>query len=661
MTHGERKALMTMCRAQSVPYPGEQTIIAKKTGLASCHPLYTSCHKHLHTFLVKYGELILSPILSSAILDCARAAPMSRAMKLERIDASWYKEIRRMESEPLPSMFNYDVWFDPNSFEEPLHPAIPPNPRIAKYIHQLLTQWRTKVTQSTSYPSRSSKGVSRSTIRDYEMKYGQKWDERSQGIFSQSTIEHFQYHTQIRLGGVVELRQNWYPHGIDPRTYCAPGGIGYNSGKHIQGMSTELVNMLPPTDHQLRLNPTRITLENEDHHLFIWDLESFTSNHHEQKHFIQRLARFCDGWEVQLMDSDEGLITRDLGDLWDEYNQLNLRAEYSMERIGEAFESRVQRHNIAGFLGVYGNLMTCTFVHGASVLMTVDDVDKMNVAGDDGHAASHGRGSDMEVRLWDIVRANGVLNIDKVYRTDEEGAICLKRGIVQMGTRLLQKRMVVYPSISGVLDVLDRFPSHFTDNTEKSRQEKRDSVGSELLRFLTECSNAGDLEPVELEITLAFLERVYQLCSLPDNGSVPQLGGSIMCPRRPRSIIDFSRDPLYDVLSFHYKNQAILPMRLCDMPWNDAEDLHWSYGYKWVGPSRPYLSYMECVGCLVSEPLKHVVLGLDGFSRLVKEFVEPSRQVYEYTVVNLPRSEAFVPDAYLDSYYETRLQMMAHT
>jgi hypothetical protein len=112
--------------------------------------------------------------------------------------------------------------------------------------------------------------------------------------------------------------------------------------------------------------------------------------------------------------------------------------------MDDYFLDLVRVHNVAGFLGVYGNLMSCTFVHGVSVLMMIDNPDKLNVAGDDGHAAISRSNVDT---LFDVIRGNGVVERSKLYSTDEEGSICLKRGIVQFNLQLLQKRMVILPDL----------------------------------------------------------------------------------------------------------------------------------------------------------------------------------------------------------------------
>ncbi|KAK2771426.1 hypothetical protein FQN53_005075 [Emmonsiellopsis sp. PD_33] len=51
------------------------------------------------------------------------------------------------------------------------------------------------------------------------------------------------------------------------------------------------------------------------HHAFIYDLTSFTSSLHEQRHFVDRLAEYCHGNVVKVVDAWSGVIDNDLRDL----------------------------------------------------------------------------------------------------------------------------------------------------------------------------------------------------------------------------------------------------------------------------------------------------------------------------------------------------------
>jgi len=658
LTVSNRKKIVAFARAQHIPNPQEETSLARIVSYNMCTSTSSGLcsypgHMYLHRFTSQFHEHITSPLWSSLVIDICRCVPIKSAEQtFERI-SSWHKEIRTMERRPRPSDFNYAVIFDRNRAHEPFHPSLKPNRSAALFVNDILVRWRSFACSTILYPRISSKTVSHGSTRAWCVLEGREWDNEINGIFSQHVMERYAYDTGHRLESPVEARQKWYRHGLTPRTYYAMGGTAYHRSKHLQGLFGELVNMLPPTNHDLRLNPTRIVLEDGEF-LLIWDLTSFTSNHHEQPYFCDELAEFCIGFETTVMDHDEGFVKRDLGDMLYTYNTLNKQAEYSLERMDDYFLDLVRVHNVAGFLGVYGNLMSCTFVHGVSVLMLIDDPNKVNVAGDDGHAAVK---EDNVDTLFEIIRGNGVVERSKLYRTDEDGSVCLKRGIVQFANRLLQKRMIIFPALGAILDLFENDrPNHFSPNLGLTMSDRRSSIAIEVLRFLKSTSSGVDLEPFEEQFILSYLSAIYTYASLPVEGSVPQCGGQYLCPVMPRQSSDLYEDPVRKVISQHYSGAVVVPRRMFD---HDQEthsgSLRWYPGHVFVSPSHAYLSYMETVGCLSSEPLDTLCLGEEGFDRLLKEFQVSSPRIYTYSVISLPRSAGFVRDSddEMSSYYSS--------
>jgi hypothetical protein len=239
-----------------------------------------------------------------------------------------------------------------------------------------------------------------------------------------------------------------------------------------------------------------------------------------------------------------------------------------------------------------------------------------------------------------IIRANGVVETTKMFKTSEEGAVCLKRGLIQIGGRLLQKRMLVFPSLAAIQDCTGMSPSHFSMR-DVSMVEKRSVVAMEVIRFLKSLQTY-DLEDDEAETVLLIVVAIYLSCSLPSEGSVPQLGGEYLCAVMPQYKEDLRRDPIKYVLGYHWRNCAFVPKRMKDVDLSDASAFSWE-NETYVGPSTRYLSYMETLGYLTSEPESILVFGADGFDRLCREFDEFSPRIYTFTVISVP-DDAFRSD-----------------
>jgi hypothetical protein len=98
---------------------------------------------------------------------------------------------------------------------------------------------------------------------------------------------------------------------------------------------------------------------------------------------------------------------------------------------------------------------------------------------------------------------------------------------------------------------------------------------------------------------------------------------------------DFRRDPIKYVLGYHWRNCAFVSKRMKDVDLSDVSTSSWE-SETYVGPSIRYLSYMETLGYLTSEPESILVFGADGFDRLCREFDEHSPRVHTFTVVSVP-------------------------
>jgi len=629
--NGFRKPIILCCRALTVPPPGSNSLLAVQVGT----PATTESPPQKHyQFLLKYQEYVTSPTYAALVLEIARSAPYTRTQEYKIRQFAFCKELRTLEGTPLPSRLNYSVWFDPDCIDHTFHSSLPPNPDMAYYVQKILLKWRLWMTTRTHYPRTSGKQISWDTVRNWEEHSGERWgrhtDDRNM-IFSQKTLLRYYFDTGIQIPGRCEMRQKWYRSGVAPRTYYAMGGSAYWASCYLQDGWNKLVDLSPVTNHVSRLNPSRIKILSGEY-LRIYDLSTFTSNHHEQKHFLSALASWCSGYDIVLADPKYGLMTYDLGYLISLYTAENINVPYSLERMRPDFDPGWDFFScIASLLGIYGNLMTCTFVHGHSVLQAPRlNTDNYNCAGDDGHFAEE---PGLEDETTGIIRANGVIEETKEFATYEPGAVCLKRSTEQVGNKVIQSHMLIWPSIA-ILDYhLGRSSTHAETST-LNRTEWRNVIGKEILRFLHSIFSYQYCEdPQEV---LEAVQSWYLLCSLDPLGSLSQTGGSLdMLPVMPETISDLYKNPLEVLINRTYTGAVILPER-SDSQINPPPADLWRPGLKWSGTSNPGLKMLSAVGVVEKEVQKRIFFGMEGLYRLKKEFDNPGFRVNEYEVVSVP-------------------------
>jgi hypothetical protein len=583
-----------------------------------------------------HRDWITSPIFSSIILDMCRSAPLPISAVKEQKLSSWGKEISTCEREDGDRHFDYTCWFDPHQHNRPFMAGVPPNPSMAARIHRALISWRQSVSSKLLYPRMSRKMVSQSTVREWETLFGRVWESKEEegGIeFTQETLEKIYHQTGVEIGGACEVRQKWYTSGVTPRTYFAQGGDSYKWSKFIQEIAGDLTETLSTTHPITRLNPGRIQLRHSGCYLRIYDLTTFTSNHWECKYFLRDLSRWCHGTTMRIVDAVEGVKLVDLGDLISDYNdRMNFSPSYSLERIASEFAEVFEFHNRAGFLGVYGNINFSTFLHGGSLLMIVESEDEANVAGDDGHYNEEDGMEDVADR---IIGANGIMEITKTFRSDQIGAVCLKRGLIQVDSRCLQKIMLIFPSIANIGRLFGFRPPQFPPPTRKTKAEYRGQIGNELFRFL----RAIFLSQMSLDLTdlLDLLHALYTTARLPEHGMLPPFGPHLI-PVLPMQSSDcYTHSPLDVLLRHHFSEGVIVPKFLQIGEEDGSDDPPLYQNGTWEGTVTRKLKYLSVLEYVVKDEITEVLWGATAYQRLVDVYSVRGSKVYAWTcVVDVP-------------------------
>lgn len=528
-----------------------------------------------------------------------------------------------MDENGLPSRINFNAIF--GSPNQPIAPGLLPNPSMAMKVQAAIDSWISDTCNTPQYPKLSRKTVSKETeelAREVIYK-NPDLPSISDEEITQVTVEKIQHYTGQQILGGCELRQRWYPAQLLPRTYFAQGGQAFHESKLIAKMMTDLTDRLLCTNRRSRVNPTRIRLR-ESHHAFIYDLTTFTSNLHEQRYFVDRLAEYCTGHQVTVMDASCGLMPMDLGDLIRQYNNTNIQSTYSMKRVYKTLDVEC-RHHTAGFLGVYGNIANATFLHGVVMLQLCDNEDELNVAGDDGI-----KSSDDDTEAFDLLRFLGVLEMTKTFSTHEEGSIHLKRPIHQKGTRLYQGFLVIWPSFEYMVKESDDVDPRYPLVSQMTKRERRDALANSITGFLTSLSTTH-LDEWMVDVVHSTLNWLYTVLSLPFDGHVPQIHGNTFGFVPSYDIRFVGLEPKANTIKRSYQGLARIPYRESIRNREDGTSLFESGSF--MANSSKRLNYLEDMGYLEKKPTQTIVYGESGLNQLLKEYFDPGLAVYEYEVV----------------------------
>lgn len=532
-----------------------------------------------------------------------------------------------MESSPLPHAINFNPFF--GNYRESIHPSVSPNPRQAAMVHQLIDQWILALEKKEYIlPHMTTKLCSKATQHAVAERYPEYLTFEEEGA-TQPDLEflYMTYDDKFE-GSPCEVKQRWYTSGVVPRTYYAAGAHAYHRSKYVRNALNLLCDFLPPTERYSRVNPHRIVLSSPTSHAVIYDLTSFTSNMHEQRHFLSHLAMYARGRKVRILDSVEGILEVDLGDLLDEYNELNTEPTYSSSKL--LGPDLVLTHHTAGFLGVYGNLASCTFLHGAVVSQLVSTCSQLGVAGDDGLVESED-----DFTTFFVIRLLGLMEESKCYSTDEIGSqVYLKRPTRQVLNRIFSDSFALYSMLEHLADEDDRrfFPK------PRSRNERRGSLSSSIVAYLRSLTRVL-LTNEEKEKVYAFLTSVYDHASLPIEGHIPQLHtdhhpglGRVSFAVPTLSMDSIGREPLEFTIKSLYSGVAVLPERTTEEIKLDSGVLY--AGSVFQATSSALLSYYRKLGFVEMEQADVVVIGEDGLNALLRMY-SPMRTLSVYTVTVL--------------------------
>jgi hypothetical protein len=415
------------------------------------------------------------------------------------------------------------------------------------------------------------------------------------------------------------MKQKWYPTQASPRTYFAQGGSAYHTSKYLRDPFNWLCDSYRPTNRFDRVSPSGMTVDQSKDDVYIYDLTSFSSLFHEHRSFLSFLSIVTSEVVVRIFDSWEGPIQLTLGSLIKEYLDANVSQPTYTTKIPQLSDLELA-HSVAGFLGVFGNLATCTFPHGVALGTVRGNESDCWCAGDDAGAIDQ-----IESEGWlvnNVAESLGSIAREKTYRASEDGAVALKRPVCLVSGVLYQRRNILWPVFSVMCDSDPRF--HFLDD---NRPVER--VTGAIVAFFKTCEICP-LSSSDIEFAYQFFVSFYDRYGLPLSGWYPPLTGyapwKTTIPRLERSV--FGSDPLTVLVSTFFGTEYV-GARVEDAKWDGSMTPH--IGYTFECNSDRYLSYLVKLGFLKRDLQQCLYEGRVGFNRAILDATQPQHRHYMYT------------------------------
>jgi len=532
---------------------------------------------------------IMDRIYSFPIL-CSLAAYFARAESTEFLQGFLIEKTRSFNKELQAALWyeNYGQALDYtgvfHASDNRVNPQLPGNIswRVRSMVDTGLRHIAQYFSSSTAKPLLPSyngrKNVSYSTCRWYAHYHGLNHDDDNIST-SITTLDllRLYYETGEKAQGVIEMRQAWFFNDLKPRTYYCLGGNDFFHGMYIQALSNLFCAMFPSTNPFTRFSVERIGSLNYDDLLVTYDYTSFTTSLQELQFFLFWLAEHVGDVPVAYLDVFCGVKESSLRHILHDYNQaVNQHQMFSIERFQHMEELITLRQGRSGSLGVKGNIVFSTTLHGLSLADITNTPDDDCCVGDDALC---------KIQAWYIaifitcVNNLGTIHPEKFttiapIRPDEERSQYaeqfkfLKRplnldhnNIPRLGTLDFFPSVAdaMFPEGDGIHTVTPGFDEFTTAKTFAMQ------VGR---YYRNHCGHASNLilEDGTSELILQFFGRVYGEYGLPLCGGIPgnfvvkkQFGfdqaGDYFCP--PVDTVDVFDIPWMEILLGRFYGQKM--------------------------------------------------------------------------------------------------------
>jgi hypothetical protein len=521
-------------------------------------------------------------------------------------------------------------------------PGVETEPFTAADIQYSLNRAVFRIKRQTLYPSMSKKLVP---------SRAQKWLANRQHLLSEFSMEYTPASFEriyilsgAHLDGPAALKQRWYLHGIQPRTYANSGETGYFRGRHLKDVWNILWNSFEPTERFKRVDISRIRRASRKYSFAMYDLTTFTSNLETHRDFVRALASDLD-IEVEVVDGRYGYVVASLKEMLEEYADNLCSGVKWYDEAGVLVEEGIEDfHAVAGLLGIIGNIASCGLAHGFFLRALVEGLKSMGVAGDDAifiYLLENGWKS-----ITKRIEGNlGILAQEKVYSWEDEEAVYLKRGLKEDGDfQLSSYDFIMAPRI------LDECPHDLARYREGITQRhephylKRLFVNSLGATF----KSAARFDEHFVSDLRQFLRGEYLRLDLPLQGSVPSSHHGPSVPFWAADLLVPNLDSLgnerYVDLTYTRAFEGRVSCPVEELPYG-AKELSLDLVNNFLGFSDKHKIYLERLGVLEKSLVIEERGGFDAI-RYIGDLDSARRKkfVYRYKVVDRVFLQAIHPD-----------------
>jgi len=520
-----RKALLVICRCRSVP--SNSSLLAQRLGKDLDEPwMFEKETKHskarwctLRELAKSIPDLITSTILSDLVSMIVRCIPMNPIEVRDLLYESAQKEVVPAISNTESSHLVFQNLFSIPSRNvfHPIHPKLDAPAEIHSHILTKFFCTKYALRRLTIYPSYSSKTIPSASANELKSLW-----EIPDSTFTPSTLglERLYSRTGMMLTGGTEMRTAFKYSDIRPRCYYARGPTVYNASKYVQAVFNVLVDAFESTHRKLRYQIHGLCIK-ADTVMFIYDYTTFTTKLVDVIDFLRTLADFYHDVEITVIDSMDGPVTLNVGEMLHEYVRIcSDKPEFFLSKNIDPDSETEELPSIyhrCGMLGVPGNISSCTLLHGLFLMIVCGRLDVKTV-GDDGFGISTEEDYD---EIPEILQLLGDAAPEKgqswrftapSHRTAEEMTWhYTKRPISRIET------VVVYSPFRIVWPPLPVLFPEMCDSVHTKTNDRYDQhkIASSMTTFVRQYSG---LTPNELEYALSqrFLKLVLRACQLTE-------------------------------------------------------------------------------------------------------------------------------------------------
>lgn len=520
LPYPNRKAILSCTRIQFVSSEQSRTYARLRDDLDSFHrdPV-TGETIHLWSLIQSLAQYFESPVSSGLISMLCRNAPAPSIVEAQEvIEVTKEKEITAAVERYECAIFNWDAVLSHKTEERrrSLIPGAEGDFVTNTSIYSRMLEAKRDLSSRTFYPDYSRKTIGEDALQNIRDAYGEA------RYLGDSTLDLERlYHQENgrRVAGMTEMRYAWKYNDLKPRVYYARGPDQYYDSRYIQAIVMHILDRFPNVNRFERYHASSLHPD-PGSTVFIYDYTSFTSKLQELHNFVAKLAEFFRGTRVYIVDSCQGKISQDLGDIFLWYNSTcNDYPSFDIARVcglSSEDEIRAQIHT-TGMLGVPGNISLCTLLHGIHLSCLLGGIDTNKVVGDDAIGYRH-LISRYELAL--PLQNMGVINVERVEfwppndgeATGSEQWQYVKRPLDVYDHRIIAGSQLDWPPLGIMLDWSDA-----THTTRKIVDLPRHAVkvSNMLISFLLK---AIAMSPTETEWALIrqFTNTVSRLARLEE-------------------------------------------------------------------------------------------------------------------------------------------------